>query len=134
VLSLLGQIKRKLDWVFAGLAPEPNRRRKRVLVLGLSNSGGGWFPGSYLKSISGLSAIPGCDLVPGPKSPLGLFLEPDLDEALPLVLSKGTVMGSEDGLEVLSSSIVGVVTLSCLGVLVSLVSVPSLSVFLRVCC
>jgi hypothetical protein len=115
VLSLLGQIKRKLDRVFAGLASEPNRRRKRVLVLGLSNSGGGWVPGSDLKSISGLSVIPGCDLRPGPKSSLGLFLEPDLDEALPLVLSKGTFMGFEDGLEVPSLSVVGVVTLSCLG-------------------
>jgi hypothetical protein len=73
VLSLLGQIKCKLDRVFAGPAPKRNRRRKRVRVLGLSNSGGGWVPGSDLKSISGLSAIPGCDLGLGPKSPLGFF-------------------------------------------------------------
>jgi hypothetical protein len=95
----LGQIKRKLDRVFAGPVPKPNRRRKRVHVLGLSNSGGGWVPGSALKSVSGLSAIPGRDSGPGPNSPMGLFLEPDLDEAPPLVLSKGTFMGSEEGLD-----------------------------------
>ena len=40
------------------------------------------------------------DSGPGPKSPLGLFLKLDLGEVPPLVLSKGTFMGFEDGLEV----------------------------------
>jgi hypothetical protein len=47
---------------------------------------------------------------------MGLFLEPNLGEAPHLVRSKGMCMGSEVGLEVLSS---------CSGVLVSSVSVPS---------
>jgi hypothetical protein len=111
VLSLLGQVKRKLDRVFVGPAPKPNHRRKRVLVLGLSNSGGGWVSGLALKSVSGLSAIPGCDSGLGPKSPMGLFLELDLGEAPPFVLSKGMFMGSEDGLEV------PLVSSSCFGVL-----------------
>jgi hypothetical protein len=48
-----------------------------------------------------------------------------------LVLSKGTFMGFEDGFEVPSSSIVGVVLSSCSGVLVSLVNAPSSSVYIR---
>ena len=100
-------------------------------MLGLSNSSGGWVPGSDLESVSGLSVILGRDSGPGPKLPLGLFLESDLGEVSPLVLSKGAFMGSEDGLEVPSSSIVGVVPSSCSGVLVSLVSAPSSSVYVR---
>jgi hypothetical protein len=131
VLSLLGKIKRKLDRVFVGPALKPNRRRKRVRVLGLSNSSGGWALGSALKSVSGLCAIPGRDSGSGPNSLMGSYLEPDLGETPPLVLSKGTFMGSEEGIEVPSSSIVGVVSSSCSGVLVSSVSAPSSLVFVR---
>ena len=131
VLSLLGKIKCKLDWVFARPALKPNRKRKWVRVLGLSNSSGGWVPGLDLQSISVLSAILGRDSGQGPKSLLGLFLEPNLGEAPPLVLSKGTFMGYEDGLEVPSSSIVGVVPSSYSGVLVSSVSAHSSSVYVR---
>jgi hypothetical protein len=106
VLRLLGLIKSKLDQVFAGPAPKPNRRRKRVSVLGLSYFGGGWAPGSVLNSSSGMSLISDRDSGSAPKSPLGLFLEPILGEAPLLVLSKGSFMGIEDGPEVPSSSIV----------------------------
>ena len=100
-------------------------------MLGLSNSSRGWVPGSDLKSVLGLSAIPSRDSGLGPKSPLGLFLELNLGEAPPLVLSKGMFMGSKDGLEVPSSSIVGVVSSLCSGVLVSSVSAPSSSVYVH---
>jgi hypothetical protein len=124
VLSLLGQIKRKLDWVFVGPTPKPNRRSKWVCVLGLTTSGGGWTPGLEQKSDLGLYSDPGQCLFPGlgsgpgQKTSLGLNLELDLVEASPMVPSKGIFLGSKDGLElatrdvVLLSSVVGVELLS----------------------
>ena len=111
ILSLLGQIKRKLDRIWAGPAPKPSRRRKWVRVVGLTNSGGGWAHGSDQKSDAGLSSEPGHFLLlglesgTGQKIPTGLFIEPDLLEVPSLVPSKGTL-----------SSGAGGVPLSCWGV------------------
>jgi hypothetical protein len=127
VSSLLGKIKCKLDWIFDGLAPKPNRWRKWVRVLGLTTSGGGWAFGSDQKSDSGLvselgqCSLPGLESGSDQKVSLGLILELDLVETPPM---EGIFLGAEDGLElatrgvVLLSSVVGVEPSSCLSVLV----------------
>ena len=123
ILSLLGQIKRKLDRILARPAPKPSRRRKWVRVIGLTNSGGGWAHGSDQKSDMGLSSepghysLPGLDSGTGHKIPMGLFIEPDLLEAPSLVPSEGTL-----------SSGAGGVPSSCCGVPAPSISEPPPSV------
>jgi hypothetical protein len=143
VLSLLGQIKRKLDRIFVGPAPKPNRKRKWVRVVGLSTFGVGWAHGSGQKSDLGLSldlvhySLSGLDSGTGQKMSTGLILEPDLVEVPSLVPSEGNFLGSEDGLELATrgvmplSSDAGVEPSSCLGVPASSVSELSPLVCLR---
>jgi hypothetical protein len=58
VLSILGQINRKLDRFFARPVLKPNRRRKWVWVVGLTTSSGGWAHGTDQNSNSGLHSNP----------------------------------------------------------------------------
>jgi hypothetical protein len=91
LLSLLGQIQRKLDRVCAGLASKPNRRRKRICVLGLKHSAGGWGSGSNQKWGPGHNwnlehlLDPGRKLVPGSR----VSLEHDCDDASSAVRASG---------------------------------------------
>jgi hypothetical protein len=134
VLSLLGQIKRKLDRIFAGPALKLNCRRKWVWVVGLSTSGGGWAHGSDQKSDSSLSSdlghylLPGLDLGTSQKMSTGLILEPDHVKAPSLEPSEGNFLGSEDGLELATRGVMPFSSSSCLGVPVSFVSELSPSV------
>ena len=126
ILSLLGQIKRKLDRIWVGPAPKPSRRRKWVRVVGLTNFGGGWAHGSDQKSDVGLSSepgqysLPGLELGTGKKIPTGLYIEPNLLEAPSLVPSEGTL-----------SSGAGGVPSSCWGVQAPSICEPPPSVCVR---
>jgi hypothetical protein len=143
VLSILGQINRKLDRFFAGPAPKPNRRRKWVRVVGITTSGGHWAHGTDQNSDSGLHSDPSHHLLPGldtgtsQNMSTGLFLEPDRVEVPSLVSSEGTFLGSEDSLELatrgvtLLSSVADVEPSSCLGVPASSISELSPSVCTR---
>ena len=143
VLSLLRQIKRKLDRIFVRPASKPNHRRKWVRVLGLTTSGGGWAPGLDQKSNSGLASelgqcsLPGLESGLDQKLSLGLILEPNLVKVPPVVPSKGIFLGVKDGLDLATrgvvplSSVAGVESSLCLGVLAPSVSEPFSSVCVR---
>jgi hypothetical protein len=139
VLSLLGQINRKLDRFFAGPNPKTNHRRKRVRVVGLTTSGGGWAHGTDQESSSGLDSDTSLHSLPGlgtgtSQMSTGLFLKPDRVKASSLAFSEGTFLGSEDGLESVTRgvtpwlSVADVEPSSCLGVPASAISELSPSV------
>jgi hypothetical protein len=141
VLSLLGQINRKLDRFFARHAPKTNRRRKWVRVVGLTSAGGGWAHGMDQKSDSALdldsSSSPGLGTGTSQNMSIGLFLEPNRVKATSLLSSGGTFLGFEDGLELatrgvtLWSSVTDVEPSSCLGVPLSAISELSPSICAR---
>jgi hypothetical protein len=123
LLRLLGQIQRKLDRVHVGVASKPNRRRKWVCILGLTNSILGWVSGSVFEVGSdqnldlGLYSDLGHYSNPGqysdPGSKLGSNLE-FVSNSLPLELvsavalllvpSSGLPLVSEAVLELLARS------------------------------
>jgi hypothetical protein len=91
LLSLLGQIQRKLDRVCAGLASKPNRRRRRIYVLGLKNSTGGWGSGSNQKWGPGQNSYMDHLLRLGRKQVSGsrVSLEPDYEVESSVVHASG---------------------------------------------
>jgi hypothetical protein len=112
VLWLLGQIQPKLDRVRAGFDLKPNRKRKRVRILGLTNVVG-WASGPVLEVGSdhnsgqghhlelGHYSIPGHPLDPGQIDFVSSFLllELVLDVASHFMHSLGFPLISEGGLE-----------------------------------
>jgi hypothetical protein len=97
LLSLLGQIQRKLDRVCAGLASKPNRKRRRIHVLGLKNCTGGWGSGSNQKWGPGQNSYMDHLLRPGRKQVPGsrVSLEPDYEVASSAVCTSGIPFVSE---------------------------------------
>jgi hypothetical protein len=73
LLRLLGQIQRKLDRVRVGVASKPNCRKKRVRILGLTNSILGWVSGSVFEVGSDQNLDLGLYLNPGHYSNLGQY-------------------------------------------------------------